>query len=146
MNSEEARAITARAMVQAVDESKIIPTILISIYNGVIEDVSADRPCRVIILENDKYIDPRDYDGDAFVLWGETPTLLREWEVFLEDVSPDLFAEIQAARDCPRCENCGFPVPGGEFFAKENSCAKLCQECAHDDTVLVNDEKEEATQ
>jgi len=138
MNREEARAITARAMIKAVDESKIIPTILISIYNGVIEDVSADRPCRVIILENDKYLDPRDYDGDDFVLWGETPTLLREWEIPSEEVSPDLSAEIQAARDCPRCENCGFPVPGGEFFAKENSFAKLCRECAQDDTVEVN--------
>ena len=139
MDYKEANAVTARAMVQAVDESKTVPTILVSIYNGIIDHVAADRPCRVLILENDKYLDRRDYDGKDFVLWDDNPTLLREWEVSQEEADSGLPEKIQRAEDCPRCENCGYPVPGGNYCYKENSFAKLCGECAGDDSVLVND-------
>ncbi len=75
MDCKEANAVRARAVVQAVDESKTIPTILVSIYNGLIEEVLADRPCRVFILEKDNYLDLRDYDGEDFVRWDDNPTL-----------------------------------------------------------------------
>ena len=129
---EDARAILEKTT-QKLDKSKTVPTILVSIYNGIFDQVVADRPCRVMILEDDKYLDRRDYDGDAFVIWGDQPTLLREWRVSEEEVAPDLAAKIQKAKNCPRCERCGYPVPG-----KENSFAKLCEECAGDDNVLVN--------
>jgi hypothetical protein len=71
---KDASAATTRAMVQAVDESKTVPTVLVTIYNGLIDHVAADRPCRVVILENDKYLNRRDYKGEDFVLWDNEPT------------------------------------------------------------------------
>ncbi|MBM4286473.1 MAG: hypothetical protein FJ128_14695 [Deltaproteobacteria bacterium] len=139
MDSKEANAVTARAMVKAVDELKTVPTVLVSIYNGIIEEVAADRPYRVLILEYDQSLNLRDYDGDDIVLWDDRPALLQEWCVPREGVDPGLSAKIQQAKDCPRCENCGHPVPGGDYCYKENSFAKLCEECAGDDNVLVND-------
>jgi hypothetical protein len=136
---KKASAVTARAMIRAVDKSKTIPTVVVLIHDGLIDQVAADRPCRVLILEDDKYMNRLDYDGDAFVLWGNNPTLLRDWEVSETEADPGLPEKIQRAEDCPRCENCGYPVPGGDYCYKENSFAKLCEECAGDDNVLVND-------
>jgi hypothetical protein len=135
---EDARAILDKTT-QKLDESKTIPTVVVFIHDGLIDQVVADRPCRILILENDKYLNRRDYDGDAFVLWGDRPALLREWEVSKAEAEPGLPAKIQQANDCPRCENCGYPVPGGDYCYKGNSFAKLCEECAGDDNMLVND-------
>ncbi len=120
-NSNE-KGATARAMVQAVNQNKTVPTVLVYLYNGLIEGVSADRPCNVKIIEDDKYIDPKEYEGDRFVLWGRDAVLLREWDITPQDVEADLYERIEAARQCPRCKKCNFPV--GEDQETCEACAE----------------------
>jgi len=109
-------------MVQAVDQSKSIPTVLVYLYNGLIEGVIADRPCNVKIIEDDKYLNPEEYDGERFVLWGGDAALLREWEITPEDIETDLPERIEAARNCRRCKECNFPV------GEDQETCEACEE------------------
>lgn len=56
------------------------PVVVITIWNGLLDDVEANIPCKVIVLEYDKYVDARA-EASAWAKFGGYDYSVRKWNV-----------------------------------------------------------------
>ncbi|MBM4275377.1 MAG: hypothetical protein FJ134_13085 [Deltaproteobacteria bacterium] len=103
-------------------------TVVVDIVNGLIEDVSADSPARVIILEQDKYLEewgsPRFYeDGN--------PIFFKDYEVRGTGVNPEYVRQIIGKVEQPLCDICLGPRGSEDGHIDDDERhVRMCSDCA----------------
>jgi len=90
------RGIEAEEQEQAGPE----PVVVITIWNGLLEDVECNVPAKVIVLEHDKYVDPEQEYPDAWAEWGGYKYWYRKWNLTAraKEVA-EVVADIGGLRD-----------------------------------------------
>ncbi|MEM3453472.1 MAG: hypothetical protein QW835_07620 [Candidatus Hadarchaeum sp.] len=76
--------------------SKRLPTVVVSVRSGIVEQVKADQPCKIIILDYDTVAD--GHDENRFILFNNELVFLNEFDITEEDADPDLITKIARLR------------------------------------------------
>jgi hypothetical protein len=111
-------------------------TIVVSMEGGVIQDISANAPVRVVVVEYDKNLDPRESPERFVAIWGQ-PHWFADWGPEGDEKEQECVAKILEIVDqAPRCDQCGGPRVNGiweytedGFITDKDHEKKLCWFC-----------------
>jgi hypothetical protein len=78
---EESNKILQGIMADEQEQAGPEPVVVITIWNGLLDDVEANVPVKVIVLEHDKYEDTKAEHPDAWVEFGGYDYSVRKWDV-----------------------------------------------------------------
>jgi len=118
--------------------SKEPVTIVVSMEGGIIQDISASAPVRVVVVEYDKDLNPQESPERFVAIWGH-PHWFADWTPEGDAKEQECVAKIvQIVDQAPRCEQCGGPrVDENWKYTEDGSYnkhhhKKLCFSCCQE--------------
>ena len=106
-------------------------TIVVSMEGGIIQDISASAPVRVVVVEYDKDLNPQESPERFVAIWGH-PHWFADWTPEGDAKEQECVANIVRIVDQgPRCDQCGGPRVDENWKYTEDD-KKLCFFCCQE--------------